>query len=294
MPIESSRRGVIIENVVSLRSSADSKAEQTTQALLGQPVKVEAGQGEWLFVQTWDTYRAWIPARAVRILARDEDEYASLGPVAVIRELIADIFSEPHERSEIITKVTLSVEIEVIDPTNGWVELKLPDGRHGFIRKNEARLIDKDLTGTIPLPYPKKIIETAMRFIGTPYLWGGTSPFGIDCSGFIQLVHHIHGVTLLRDAYMQASDPRAERVTRDNLRAGDLVFFGKGTDPDFKSITHVGMMADSERFIHSCGSHGVIVTPINNPEYTRIFWGARRMRLETLDPGGGVSDDLLV
>lgn len=283
------RLGVVARNVVAMRAQPDGKAEQVTQGLIGQPIFVEGGQGDWLFVQNWDTYRAWVRADMVRMLDSDVP-YASQGPVAVIRELLADVFSEPLDRSEIITKATISAEMEVVRSLDGWVELRLPGGRHGFIRKQDSKLVDKDYAQTIWLPEPRKLIETAMRFVGVPYLWGGTTPFGIDCSGFVQLIHRIHNVTLLRDAHMQASDARGVRVERSELAAGDLVFFGRKQDGQNK-ITHVGMMLDREQFIHSCGDFGVMITPLDAPAYEGIYCCAVRMRLETLDPGGGVLQD---
>ena len=278
----SDRIGVVVGNIVPLRAEPDTGSEQVTQALIGQNVIVEGGAQGWLYVQTWDTYRAWIPATSVRILPTGAEPYASVGAVAVIRELFVDLLRMPHDRSEILTKATLGAELEVIDPIDDWVELLLPDNRHAYIRKNEARLVDKDLAQTIPLPDPRKLIETARRFIGVPYLWGGSSPFGIDCSGFMQLVHKVYNVTLLRDASLQAEDPRALPVEREKLQSSDLVFFAKSGD-----ISHVGMMIDEKRFIHSRGGYGVIVTPLDDPYFTEIYWGARRMRLATLDPGGG-------
>jgi len=284
--------GVVVSNVISLRATADSDSECVTQALMGQPVIAEGGQKDLYYVQTWDTYRGWIPGYALRLL--DESRpYASTGPAAVMRELFVDIREQPNDRATILTKATVSVELEVVDASGEWVELRLPDTRTGFIRKQDAKLVDKDMAQTIWLPDPHRLIETASRFIGVPYLWGGTSPFGIDCSGFVQLVHRIHGITLLRDADIQAGDPRCQPVSRENVRAGDLVFFGKGKDPDIAAITHIGMAVDNEHFIHSGGIWGVTITRFDDPKspYTNKYWGARRMRYETLDVGGGAPED---
>jgi hypothetical protein len=283
--------GVVTRNVVGLHRDPDDDTEQVTQALIGQPVTIEAGQAGWLYVQTWDTYRGWIPVNAVHVLEDQSRPYASTGPVAVIRELFADILEEPRLRAPIITKATISSELEVVETHADWVQLRLPDGRTGFVRTHEAKLLNKDLAQTVWLPDPPKLVETALRFVGVPYLWGGTSPFGIDCSGFVQLVYRIHNVTLLRDADIQASDPRAERVEREELRAGDLMFFGPVKDPDYSRVTHIGMVIDRKRFVHSCGALGVCVSNIADEYYTKCYWGARRMHLATLDAGGGAPED---
>lgn len=287
--------GVVVPNVVNLRAHSDDGSERVTQALIGQPVTMEGGQGDWYFVRTWDAYRGWIPASSLRMLDGAATPYASAGPVAIIRELWVDVFKEPSDRAMIRTKVTVSAELEVAGSLDEWVELRLPDGSSGFIRKHQARLVDRDVAQTMWLPDPAKLVETAARFIGVPYLWGGTSPFGLDCSGFVQLVYRIHNVTLLRDAQMQAGDPRTVPVEKEDLRAGDLVFFARdeksaGT-ADLKVITHVGMAIGSGRFIHSGGGVGVGINRLTDSIYPGRYWGARRMRLETLDPGGGPPED---
>lgn len=285
------RLGVIIRNVVALRAKPEDKSEQITQALIGQPVYAEGGQGDWIFVQTWDSYRGWVRADRVRMLDGRDTPYASTGPVAIMRELFVDIFTEPFERADVITKATISTEIEVARVTDEWVELRLPNGRLGFIRRHDAKLVDKDTAQAIWLPVPSKLAETAMRFVGIPYLWGGTSPFGIDCSGFVQLVYRIHNVTLLRDAHMQATDTRGTWISKNDLSTGDLMFFGKPKKTGPERFTHVGMVLDRERFIHSCGDSGVTITQLDDSYYSSIYCGAVRMRLETLDPGGGVPQD---
>lgn len=289
----SGQLGVVTSNVISLRATADKNSECVTQALLGQPIIAEGGQNDWYYVQTWDTYRGWIPGYAVRMLEDNSHAYASTGPVAVMRELFVDVREQPNDRAMILTKATISVELEMTDSDEDWVQLRLPDDRIGYIRKHEAKLVDKDIAQTMWLPDPRKMIETAERFIGVPYLWGGTSPFGIDCSGFVQLVHRIHNITLLRDAGIQAADHRCMPVAREEVRTGDLIFFGDGSDPDIDAITHIGMAVDNEHFIHSGGSWGVTVTRFDDPAspYTNRYWGARRMRYETLDPGGGAPVD---
>ncbi|HEU4753310.1 MAG TPA: C40 family peptidase, partial [Armatimonadota bacterium] len=112
---------------------------------------------------------------------------------------------------------------------------------------------------------------TARRFLGVPYLWGGGSPVGLDCSGFVQLVMRLHGVELLRDAGPQMT--QGEPVEAPD--AADLVFFGPEGEPD--RISHVGMMLDRERFIHAAGSDRVRINRLRDDPYGRIYRGARRV-----------------
>lgn len=274
--------GVVIKNVVALRAEPNTESEQVSQALLGQPVWVEKRVEDYLYVRSWDGYHGLIANHAVRML--DETRpYASVGPVAVISDLFVDMLEAPLEGAPIVTKATMGMILEVAHRDGEWVELKLPDSRSAFIRSMQAQLTDANALEPDSLPDYEQLIKLGKRLIGVPYLWGGTSPFGIDCSGFVQLLHHMFRVHLLRDAHMQADDARCVPVEKRDLRAGDLVFFGRGKDPDLTKITHVGLAMSNKQFIHSCGSSGVIISEFDEPYYHEIYWGARRMRSATLD-----------
>jgi len=122
-------------------------------------------------------------------------------------------------------------------------------------------------------PSDSAIVRTAMKYLGTPYVLGGTSPStGFDCSGFVWYVFKQHGIAVPRGVVNQASAGR--HVERASIRAGDLVFFST-TGPGF---THVGIATSRDSFIHAPNSHGVVrIEPLGSSYWSQRYAGARRL-----------------
>jgi cell wall-associated NlpC family hydrolase len=135
---------------------------------------------------------------------------------------------------------------------------------------------------------PLELLRTAQSLTGTPYLWGGTSAFGIDCSGFVQRVFGLYGLQLPRDAYQQAMCNAGIHIAPDEPRyPGDIVFFKGKDDPRGRGVTHTGIVLDGchgendGTFIHAYGKMGVCVSRFQDIEileeyqcagYLRIIW----------------------
>jgi cell wall-associated NlpC family hydrolase len=123
---------------------------------------------------------------------------------------------------------------------------------------------------------PREIVATARRFLGVPYLWGGMTARGIDCSGLASRVYHANGVILPRDADLQFEDPNAVAVALKALRPGDLLFFGR----DAKHVSHVGLYTGGGRFINATTYRTPMVRMdrLADPHWQAIYQGARRPR----------------
>lgn len=265
---------VVLPTAENMYSRPDESADVVSQALLGQTVKVLATQGAFAQVETPDAYRGWLAERALRRYASaDTARYASQGQVAQITSLIANVYRTPDVTSaRPKTQATLGVRLELTSPApqGGFLAVRLPAGDGGFVHTGDAQV----LSAVAPPARASRteLVETARRFIGLPYLWGGMSPLGLDCSGLVAQVYRTAGRVLPRDADLQFDDPRATPVERAALQPGDLLFFGR------TKITHVGLYAGAGRFVHAT-TH---VTPrvqesaLDEPYWTGLYRGARR------------------
>lgn len=117
-----------------------------------------------------------------------------------------------------------------------------------------------------------KIIATAKKYIGVPYVWGGESPSGFDCSGFVQYVFKVHGISLNRTTETQYN--HGSYVSKSNLKPGDLVFF---QNTYRAGISHVGIYIGNGQFIHASSSKGVTISNLSSSYYTSHYYGARRI-----------------
>lgn len=150
-------------------------------------------------------------------------------------------------------------------PMGQWVEVRLPDGRRAWAQ-TESLVI-----GSWQPQGPERLVELAGHFQGVPYRYGGVDPNGYDCSGFVQEVFRLAGYQVPRMADAQFEE--LERVDREDLSVGDLVFF----DIDGSGISHVGIFVGEGRFLHASSSMGVVESHLEEEYYARRFAGAARL-----------------
>ena len=253
---------LISRSIVPMFAAPDPLSEQVSQAVLGMPVREIGGRGDWRSILTPDGYQGWVASAGLV-----EPPRTWGGPFAEITDLWANLRARAASNLAPITQATLGTRLPVASQSEKWIELLLPDGRHAWTEAHRVQGV-----GDAPLRprRPRAVIATARRFLGIPYLWGGCSPVGIDCSGFVQLVMRLHGVELQRDAGQQAE--QGAPVAEPDV--ADLVFFGPADQPD--KITHVGMMLDRSRFIHAAGSDRVRINGLADHPYAyKLRFGRR-------------------
>ena len=262
---------VVIVPVANMYSSATENTDVVSQAILGSNVAVLEKRHKWAKIRTDDQYTGWMPLRDLR---KSSAPYAAPGHAVQVESLFANLYRET-DVTQYQPAITLPFEtqLEAIDDAPGnnarWLEVRLPDGRMAWIQRGDVVRDPKPLT-------IEQSIELAKRFLGFPYLWGGRSSYGYDCSGFTQMLVRSRGINMPRDADLQAAWNGVENVDRKDLRAGDLLFFGASTD----KITHTGMYIGNGEFIHdTTHDHPMIqISRLDDQPWTRILVACRRVK----------------
>jgi gamma-D-glutamyl-L-lysine dipeptidyl-peptidase len=239
--------GVVRVSVANLRREPRHQAELIDQAVMGSEFRILKQQGGWYYIQTpWD-YLGWVTGESFTRMTREqlETDWKSKDRVRVTA-VDTRIFEAANITSGVISDVTLGGELRLVNRGTTFSEVALSDGRTGFVPTSQIGSVIK--TDNNISPSGEKVIQTAIKFHGLPYLWGGNSGKGFDCSGFTQTVFKENGYLLPRDANMQVKIGEEVSI-EDNfahLEPGDLIYFGSNN-----RITHVGISLGGPKFIHA-------------------------------------------
>jgi cell wall-associated NlpC family hydrolase len=278
MRAASRAEAVVTRSVENMYSAPSVEKDVVSQAFLGQTVGVMETKGAFVKIKTPDQYQGWIPAGAVlRYANARAPRYAAKGTVADVRSLTANVYREADvTTARPKAKAPLSARLEVLEGPlqDRWYKVRLPSGDLGFVQKGDVDV--HDAAAPPPVRDTSDLVATGRRLLGVPYLWGGMTPLGVDCSGFVSLVYRVQGRVLPRDADLQFGDPDAEVVERAHLLPGDLLFFGRAAD----KITHVGMYLGDGRFINATTYETPVVREdrLDDAHWVALYQGARRPR----------------
>jgi cell wall-associated NlpC family hydrolase len=278
MTVDAAREAVVVVTAENMYAAACDDTDVVSQATLGERLAILEANGDFARVRTPDGYEGWLPASA---LAEYPDptspRYAASGGVVEVTSLMANVYREPDLKSaRPILQAPLTSRLELLDASaaDGWLSVRLPAGGMGYVQRGDIRTTDAQARRR--RRSPRDIVATARRFLGVPYLWGGLTSRGVDCSGLTSVAYRANGIELLRDAHQQFADPRAVRVPKRRLRPGDLVFFG----PDERHVRHVGIYTGRGRFL-SATTHtvpAVRVDSLYDRHWAPLYRGARRYR----------------
>jgi cell wall-associated NlpC family hydrolase len=294
---------IVVMPVDNMYSGPSDQTDVVSQAIYGSNVTLLTARGEWSRIQTADLYKGWVPSRHLRLIQNGAG-YATAGPIVQVESLFANIYREPDiTRHKPVITIPFETRLEVISDAGeatttkavgtksdagkesakkaggkraddagnheGWLHVRLPDKRDEWIQSGDV------VSDPKPLSIPESI-ELAKRFVGIPYLWGGKSSFGFDCSGFTQMLMRSRGFNMPRDADKQAAWTGLRAVQREVLEPGDLLFFGSSP----KDITHTGMFIGDGRFIHDTTNEhpAVQISRLDDQPWTRLLVASRRVK----------------
>ncbi len=228
--------GICHLSIVPMRFEPKDTSELVSQVLYGEHFKVLEKRKKWSRIRlAFDNYEGWIDNK--QYLDITKDNYTDFDGRE--QNLTADLVDFVSNDQEQLIPIPMGASLHALDFFN-----------HKFEGQN------------ITKPLPKwKLIETALLFLNAPYLWGGRTNFGIDCSGFTQMVYKLNGYKLLRDASLQATQGEPLSFIEEG-EPGDLAFF----DNDEGLITHVGIIMKENYIIHA---HGTV--RIDRLDHTGIF-----------------------
>jgi len=239
--------GISNLSIVPMRNEAADQSEMVNQVIFGEHFKVLEIRKKWSKIRlAHDSYEGWICNK--QWIEIEEDIYKQLDKeVATITTDILDIITKTHHQPIVIGSILPSYKSGHALINNEMYQF---DGltTPGFIKKD-------------------KLVENALMYLNAPYLWGGRSPLGIDCSGLTQMVYRLQGVDLPRDAYQQAEVGTTLSFVEES-EPGDLAFFDNAEG----KITHVGVILEDNHIIHASGKvridridqQGVFNTEIGN------------------------------
>ncbi|MCF8231030.1 MAG: C40 family peptidase [Bacteroidales bacterium] len=225
--------GICEISLVPVRSYPSDEAEMTTQLLFGDLFQVTRQYNNWVYIrQEFDNYEGWIDEKQYTPL--EEKTYRTLIklPTSVCLDFVNYLSSN---KNNFLIPVLIGTSLP------GFVKETFYIG--DTIYTYEGETLPPDTT-----PERNAIIENAMVFRSAPYLWGGKSPFGVDCSGFTQIVYKASGFRLLRDASQQVHQGENVHLLSE-AAPGDLAFF----DNEEGRITHTGILITQDRIIHASG-----------------------------------------
>ncbi len=285
-----------------LRQKPDYESPLETQELMGTVVEIIGEQGYWREILSPQPYRAWCTDQGLVEMSASELEAYVAAPKVMYMGLYGHVYKEKSLKSATLCDLVGGDLMRTVRRKGRWTEVMLPSGKTGFVPSAELKAHEGFMSiakgegsaESIDDETTEAVIASAMKLLGSPYLWGGMSAKGVDCSGLVRISHIMNGILLPRNASQQIFcgdeigmpyDIKfwSEKVREENpdafkdemtariadLQRGDLVFFGiPSVQPKGgRRITHVGIYLGDNRIIHS--SHCVRINSLipGDPDY---------------------------
>lgn len=257
--------GVVDASGLNIRQNPSTSSNVITTIYNQQRVVVEYQDGEWYKINYQGT-EGYVHSDYMYIMEIANGNYGNANPNCYA----VNVRAKPTTVSSVLTTINSSDIVNIIGINSGWYKITTTNGITGYIRGDLLKITAA--AGSFMPNTSANVVSTALKYIGVPYVWGGSSAAGFDCSGFTQYVFKQHGYYLNRTAASQYSNGVA--VSRANLLPGDLVFFERTYATN--GISHVGIYIGNNQFIHA-GNSGVAIASLNENYYASRYCGACRV-----------------
>ena len=220
--------GICNLSIIPLRFEASDKSEIVSQVLFGEHFKIVETDKQWFKIQmAFDSYEGWIDSKQCQLISLENYDFLSKEAAILNMDLVEYVST----KNNVLMPITFGASLSFLN--------------HPEINIDNFEFEGLKTTGKKP---KQNIVLTAYNYLHSPYLWGGKTPFGIDCSGFTQMVYKLNGYFLLRDASQQATQGEVLSFIEES-EPGDLAFF----DNEDGKIIHVGIVLEDNYIIHASG-----------------------------------------
>lgn len=282
------RRAVVELSGIYMRIAPDYESALETQELMGTVVEIVGEKGYWREIVSPQPYRAWCTEKGLVEMTEEELEIYKAAPKCIFAELYGHVYEKPSAKAATVCDLVGGDVLRLVGKAGsqdkkagqsrkgGWTAVMLPSGKTGWARSSQLRDHEGFVSiakgegnaESISVRQMEKIIATAFKLKGVPYLWGGMTPKGVDCSGLVRWSFLMNGIQLPRNASQMILCGDEVPLSGsygsfciDCLQRGDLVFFGTPASEGAKQrVTHVGIYIGGGRIIHS--SHMVRVNSL--------------------------------
>ena len=220
--------GICNLSIIPLRIEPSDRSEIVSQVLFGEHFEILEETKNWAKIKLqYDNYEGWIDKKQYQTIS--ESSFNKLSDEEIV--LNGDLIEYITGANNLLMPISLGASLS-------------------FLENSDININNFDFEGmkSVGIKPKTNLINTAFMYLNAPYLWGGKTPFGIDCSGFTQMVYKLNGYHLLRDASQQATQGEALSFIEES-EAGDLAFF----DNEEGKIIHVGIIMDNNYIIHASG-----------------------------------------